>query len=319
MKRIWLHGSLEGAWKLASILTSSMPVVLLSRLFVASPLWFMHSSNVSWLPGDIWCLSQGALSLEGAGRGQAGGSSDKHHDGESRGPLKTELGRGVDQIEIGKEEVTFLAQRKANSEACNALVCAKHRNPLILSSGAMGRGDTQDLAHNFQQGQSHPMLAGLLEFLPPGASLSPGQWRASSFHLQTPPAPTHQEDSVAWRLCSLELALQQKEEETHMGHVYLVGSSSIGHSHLTLHFEVCKDVVLPQRKFEVCVCPLMRSPYYKGSRIVHWERAERHVGPGIGKGNNFLDTSLSSLPYQVRCCFLECRDKMSCIAEGPVI
>ena len=131
MKRIWLHGSLEGAWKLASILTSSMPVVLLSRLFVASPLWFMHSSNVSWLPGDIWCLSQGALSLEGAGRGQAGGSSDKHHDGESRGPLKTELGRGVDQIEIGKEEVTFLAQRKANSEACNALVCAKHRNPLI--------------------------------------------------------------------------------------------------------------------------------------------------------------------------------------------
>lgn len=107
--------------------------------------------------------------------------------------------------------------------------------------------------------------------------------------------------------------------EPYKSHVYLVGSSAVGHSHLTLHFEVCKDVVLPQWKLEVCVCPLMRSPYYKGSRIVHRERAERHVGPGIGKGNNFMDTSLSSLPYQVRCCFLECRDKMSCIAEGPVI
>lgn len=63
--------------------------------------------------------------------GRQEGSSDKHHDGENRGPLKTELGRGVDQIEIGKEELTFLAQRKANSRACNALVCVKHRNPLV--------------------------------------------------------------------------------------------------------------------------------------------------------------------------------------------
>ena len=171
-----------------------------------------------------------------------------------------------------------------------------HSYPDVLSSGAMGRGDTQDLAHDFQQGKSHPMLTGLLEFLPPGASLSLGQWRASSFHLQTPPAPTHQGDTVAWRLCSLELALQQKEVEPHTGHVYLVGSSSVGHSHLTLHFELCKDIVLPQWKLEVCVYPLMRSLYYKGSRIVHWERAERHVGPGIGKGNNFMDTSLSSVP-----------------------
>lgn len=70
-----------------------------------------------------------------------------------------------------------------------------HSYPDVLSSGAMGRGDTQDLAHDFQQGKSHPMLTGLLEFLPPGASLSLGQWRASSFHLQTPPAPTHQGDT----------------------------------------------------------------------------------------------------------------------------
>lgn len=194
-----------------------------------------------------------------------------------------------------------------------------HSYPDVLSSGAMGRGDTQDLADDFQQDQSHPMLAGLLEFLPPGACLSPGQWRASSFYLQTCPAPTHQRDTAAWRLCSLQLALQQKEVEPHKSHVYLVGSSSVGHSHLTLHFEVCKDVVLQQRKLEGCVCPLTRSPYYKVSRKKSWERAERHMGPGIAKGNNFMDTRLSSLPYRVRCCFLECRDKMSCIAGGPVI
>lgn len=156
----------------------------------------MHSSNVSTPWGHLVLVSR-SLQSQGARQEAAVISTmierAEDHWRESWGEELARWREGGGGHISGTE--------KANSEACNAWFVRSteiHSYPDVLSSGAMGRGDTQDLADDFQQDQSHPMLAGLLEFLhSPGACLSPGQWRASSFYLQTCPAPTHQRDTAA--------------------------------------------------------------------------------------------------------------------------
>ena len=254
--------------------------------------------------------------------GRQEGSSDKHHDGESRGPLKTGLGRGVDQIEIGKEEVTFLTQKKANSKACNVLVCVKHRNPLISWSPILSHGkgwypglgqwlSTEPESPRFSRAAAVPSTR-CLSF----SGVVEGLFLLSTDSSSPNPPKRH---------CSMKAVLFGVGPPTERGGILqgpCIPCRKQCSRTLTLDFAFwslkgCSFTTM--ETWGLCVSLNEKPLLQRLQDCTPRERAERHVGPGIGKGNNFMDTSLSGLPYQVRCCFLECRDKMSCIEEGPVI
>lgn len=110
-----------------------------------------------------------------------------------------------------------------------------HSHPDVLSSGTMGSGDTQDLAEDFQQGQSHPIQQGCCSSFHQVPAFPQGSGGPLAFiyrHPSSHPPKKHCKVNVVL----LGSALQQREVGAHKCHVHLVGSSVLGHSHLTLAF-----------------------------------------------------------------------------------